>query len=683
MELDMPIGQLSRVGASTVRRLHKLGITTIQDLLYHFPFRYDDFRQAASIKDLHEGESIIVRGTIELIATRRTPRKRLVLTEALVSDASGSLRVVWFNQPYISKSLQSGDTILLSGTVKADMLGCELVNPGYEKVSKDSVPESRLVPVYSVTQGLTQKQLRGYVQQAMKGVAAGDWLPDELLSEYDLVPLQDALRGIHHPVDKTDLAQAERRLKFDELFMVQLRVEAVRRERKSTQAPSLVFKEKEIKYFVEQLPFALTKAQKVAAWEILQNTGADIPMNRLLSGDVGSGKTVVAAMALYNTALNGYQAAIMAPTEILATQHFTSLQALLPEVPIALWTRTQHCIAQQGSVKQFSKKELAEQCAAGKMPVIVGTHALITEGVQFRQLGLVIVDEQHRFGVAQRQVMKEKGKGVHFLSMTATPIPRSLALMLYGDLDISIINEMPAGRKKIITRVVEAEKRSDAYAFIRKQVNGGRQVFVVCPLIEESMTAVVEKKSVMVEYEKLSKTIFPDLKVGFLHGKMKPAEKEEIMSAFKSNQLHILVATSVIEVGVNIPNATVMMIEGADRFGLAQLHQFRGRVGRSDHQAYCLLFTDSESPRSKERLAYFENHHDGFKLAEKDLEMRGAGQLYGTMQSGLVDLKLATLSDAELLKQTREAAKKITPQLERYPVLKLKLEAAGKAVHLE
>ena len=406
-------------------------------------------------------------------------------------------------------------------------------------------------------------------------------------------------------------------------------------------------------------------------------------MNRLLSGDVGSGKTVVAAIALYNAALNGFQAAIMAPTEILATQHFASLTQLLPDVPIALFTRTQHAVSEKGSVAKLTKKKLAEAYAAGRVPIVIGTHALLSEGVQFRKLGLVIVDEQHRFGVAQRQVIKEKGHGVHFLSMTATPIPRSLALMIYGDLDISIINELPAGRKKIITRLVEPTKRVQAYAFIREQVSKGRQVFVVCPLIEENLSALIEKKSVMVEYEKLSKVIFKDLKVGFLHGKMKSVEKESIMEQFKLNQLNILVSTSVIEVGVNIPNATVMMIEGAERFGLAQLHQFRGRVGRSDYQSYCLLFTDSESPRVMERLRYFETHSDGFALAEKDLETRGPGEIFGTMQSGLVDLKLAKVTDKEIIKQARQAAKKITPELRRYPEVVAKLSTVWKTAHLE
>ncbi|OGH69191.1 MAG: ATP-dependent DNA helicase RecG [Candidatus Magasanikbacteria bacterium RIFCSPHIGHO2_02_FULL_45_10] len=675
---------LPRVGKTMVNRLHNLGLFTTLDLLYHFPFRYEDFRQLVPINQLRAGQSVTIKGKIELIANRRSPRKRMVLTETLLSDGTGSLRVVWFNQPFLTKNLAIGDEVFLSGTVKVDMLGPELVSPAYEKATTDSAHTARLVPIYPVTEGITQKQIRALVKQALPlADSIGDWVPDEIKNEFDLPPLKDALRGIHFPGDEAEIEQSSHRLKFDELLLVQLKAESVCRDRRSIRAPTFSFQETEVQQFVKKLPFTLTKSQKISTWEIIQDCTKDQPMNRLLSGDVGSGKTVVAAIALYNAALNGFQAAIMAPTEILATQHFASLTQLLPDVPIALFTRTQHAVSEKGSVAKLTKKKLAEAYAAGRVPIVIGTHALLSEGVQFRKLGLVIVDEQHRFGVAQRQVIKEKGHGVHFLSMTATPIPRSLALMIYGDLDISIINELPAGRKKIITRLVEPTKRVQAYAFIREQVSKGRQVFVVCPLIEENLSALIEKKSVMVEYEKLSKVIFKDLKVGFLHGKMKSVEKESIMEQFKLNQLNILVSTSVIEVGVNIPNATVMMIEGAERFGLAQLHQFRGRVGRSDYQSYCLLFTDSESPRVMERLRYFETHSDGFALAEKDLETRGPGEIFGTMQSGLVDLKLAKVTDKEIIKQARQAAKKITPELRRYPEVVAKLSTVWKTAHLE
>jgi ATP-dependent DNA helicase RecG len=447
----------------------------------------------------------------------------------------------------------------------------------------------------------------------------------------------------------------------------------------------------------------------------------------LLSGDVGSGKTVVAAMALYNTALSDYQGILMAPTEILAQQHFESVRALLPTQRVALFTRSTHLCAENNQVAELSKAELIEGIKTGSFHIIIGTHALLSEGVEFKNVGLVIVDEQHRFGVAQRRVIKEKsflsssvskgslgireGNGsddgsslspslrkggkmaAHFLSMTATPIPRSLALMLYGDLDVSIISELPVGRKQIITRVVEPSNREKAYAFIRDQVKLGRQVFVICPLIESAQNDTADKKSVLAEYKKLSETIFPDLRVGYLHGRLKGEEKEKIMDDFsakggsasggKNHKLDILVSTSVIEVGVNIPNASVMMIEGADKFGLAQLHQFRGRVGRSEHQSYCLLFPEGDQRKSKERLDYFAAHHNGFALAEKDLEVRGPGEVYGTAQSGMMQLRLAKLTDIAIIKKAREAAHAVAPRLQDFPTLVQKIQEWENSVHLE
>lgn len=679
------VSQVPKVGAATAKRLAHLRIATVRDLLYNFPFRYEDFRQMVPIKQLVEGQTVTVRCRLELIANRRSFKTRKMITEALVSDETGSLRVIWFNQPFLIKALTAGEELFLSGTVKGDMLGAELIGPAYEKVGKDDgTSTARMVPVYATTEGLTQKQIRHIVKNCLEVVEKfPDWIPEEILTRYDLVPLKDALRGIHFPVDDNDLAQSTRRLKFDELLVLQLQAEISRKERTDSIAPQLAFQEKAVQGFVKRLSFALTRTQKIAAWEILKDIATPKPMNRLLSGDVGSGKTVVAALTLYNTALNGLQGVLMAPTEILASQHFESLQTLLSELPVALHTRTQHFTADHGVVTKHSKNFMNELIREGKVAVIIGTHSLITEAVDFRQLGLVIVDEQHRFGVMQRKVMKEKGKGVHFLSMTATPIPRSLALMLYGDLDVSIINELPPGRKKIITKIVEPMKRSDAYNFIRKQVQEGRQVFVVCPLIENDPTAQTEKKSVMDEYAKLSKEIFPDLRVGYLHGKMKPDEKDTIMDQFKKRELDILVATSVIEVGVNIPNATVMMIEGADRFGLAQLHQFRGRVGRSNFQSYCLLFTDNGSSKTRDRLQYFEAHNDGFALAEKDLEIRGPGELYGTQQSGLMQLRLAKLTDIEIVKIAREAGKELATKINLFPELQKTLQEVEKSIHLE
>src|SRR3989339_195411 len=615
MNLQTPISQLNRVGKSLEKRLRHLGIETIQDLLFYFPFRYEDFSQVKKIKDLKDGDEVSVRGKIELIASKRSFRARKIITEAVVADDTERLKVVWFGQPFISKVLKPGDEVFLSGKVTTDMFGARMTSPSYEKVNQRPHPNpllqgegtstthtARIVPMYSLTEGITNKQMRFLMSQLISIVSqVKEWLPDDIRDSADVMGLSEAIKAIHFPESEDELKHAERRLKFDELYILQLRGEMIRQSLKKINAPKMEFKEKAIQEFVKGLPFALTKKQKISAWEILQDMGKGEPMNRLLEGDVGSGKTVVAAMAMYNAALNGFQAVIMAPTEILALQHFQSLKEMLGDmVDVCLLTRSQfliHLIS--NSPNKISKKQVIEKINSGEVKVIVGTHALLSEEVEFDNLGLVVVDEQHRFGVEQRKVLKEKmardpslslpykGRGdsfsPHFLSMTATPIPRSFALTLYGDLDLSIIDEMPVGRKLVKTRLVEPRNREKAYDFIRSQVKSGRQVFVICPLIENNQETrnkqypisnikylSSDQKSVMSEYDKLSKQIFPDLNIGYLHGKMKSGEKEEVMKKFSNKEIDVLVSTSVIEVGVNIPNASVMMIEGAERFGLAQ-----------------------------------------------------------------------------------------------------------------
>lgn len=707
MNLKSRISELNRVGKSTALALKRLGVFSVEDLLFWFPFRYEDFRQVVAVKDLTDGASVTIRARVELINNKRSFRSRKFVTEALLSDDSGSVRLVWFNQPFVAKILKPGDVLFVSGKVKADMLGPQFVNPVYEKESKNPTAHTaRLVPIYPVAQGITQKQMRFLVTQVLPlSSEVKEWLPADILEKFDLSPLADALRGIHFPTDETELQQASDRLKFDELFLPQLKAEMIRINKKSEKAPAMIFQEDKIKEFVKILPFELTKTQKISAWEILQDLSKPSVMNRMLSGDVGSGKTVVSALALYNTALNGFQGVLMAPTEILARQHFDTLHKLLGDkLTIILLTRSQNQISGLADAN-IGKKDVLRMIGDGTAQIIVGTHALLTDKVELNNVGLVIVDEQHRFGVGQRKAIKDKTEQVssHYLSMTATPIPRSLALAIYGDLDLSVISELPAGRRPITTRLVESKNRQKAYDFIRSQVKNGRQVFVICPLIEDESADKErpakdefvpinynfihignnEKKSVMSEYDKLSKKIFPDLKVGFLHGKLKPTEKEAVMKKFRDNDLDILVSTSVVEVGVDIPNASVMMIEGADRFGLAQLHQFRGRVGRSVHQSYCLLFTDSISPRPLERLEFFEKNSDGFKLAEKDLETRGPGEVYGTAQSGLMNLRLAKLTDKNLIKKAREAAKIAVLELDNYPELKAKISRWETFVHRE
>lgn len=696
MDFSTPVSDLTRVGQAMEKQLAILGIHTVGDLLHYFPFRYEDYRNVVPIQSVEAGSEITIKGKIELIANKRSPRKRTIITEAVVSDATGRARVVWFRQPFLTKTLAVGDTVYLSGKVTRDMFGLSLVSPAYEKVRTDQAPThtARVVPIYPLTAGITQKQLRFLMTQVMPlAEIVPDWLPPGIVARTGVVSYSRALRTIHFPEKPDDLAAAIRRLKFDELFILQLRAEMIRQSLKRTEAPSLHFYEQEVRDFVASLPFALTKDQKVSAWEIMQDMEKPEPMNRLLEGDVGSGKTVVAAMAGYLASLNGFQTVFMAPTEILANQHFASLQNIYKNVPVPLALLTANTAQihdeELPKAKAAARRQLTERLEAGEIAVIVGTHALLTDDVLFRRLGLVIIDEQHRFGVAQRKTIREKSGTKytpHFLSMTATPIPRSFALTLYGDLDLSIIREMPPGRKPIQTRLVEPKHREKAYAFIWDQIKMGRQVFVICPLIEEkngvaNVTASVEKKTVLKEYERLSKEIFPEMRVGFVHGKMPAKEKDAVMKQFAAGELDILVATSVIEVGVNIPNASVMLIEDAERFGLAELHQFRGRVGRSSHQSYCFLFTQSESQAARERLQYFEKTLDGFALAEYDLERRGPGEVYGTAQSGMMRFKLATMQDVDIIKTAREIARGI--DVSQYPAMQERVEQWEQVVHLE
>ena len=679
MNLESSVLSLNRVGNAVGKRLNKIGIHTIGDLLYYFPFRYDDYCGVLAIKDLQEGKLVSVRAKVELIANRRSFKTNKIITEALVSDGTNSLRIVWFNQAYVIKNIKPGDTFLFTGVVKTDMLGPQLVAPTYERAANvENVLTTKLVPVYNLTAGLSQKYLQFLIKQAlveMKNLE--DFLPPKILEEQDFLPLNLALQSIHFPHDQTDLFNSQNRLKFDELFLIQLKAELARQKRSQQQASKITFKETEIKQLVKELPFVLTKAQKIATWEILKDFDKIIPMNRLLSGDVGSGKTVVAAICMYCTVLNGFRSIMMAPTEILAKQHFESLKKILGDkLNIALLTRSQFLGVVKNNILDFKKKDLIKNIGEGQFDIVLGTHALLSEKIMLNKLALVIIDEQHRFGVQQRKIMNEKLTGMgglkaHFLSMTATPIPRSLALTMYGDLDLSIIDEMPVGRKLVITRLVESHNRQKAYDFIATQVKKCRQAFVVCPLIDSTN----EKKSVMKEFEYLSKQVFSDFNVAYLHGKMASKEKDAVMQKFKNGEIDILIATAVVEVGVDIPNASVMMIEGAERFGLAQLHQFRGRVGRSQHQSYCLLFTTNEvSGSTLDRLKFFEKNNNGFNLAEKDLETRGPGEVYGDLQSGQEMWKLARPTDSKLIKIARVEAIKIIPNLEKFPKLKDKIK---------
>ncbi|MBU1165291.1 ATP-dependent DNA helicase RecG [Patescibacteria group bacterium] len=672
--LETKIEDLNRVGETTAQRLSKLNIKTAQDLLFHFPFRYDDFSKVSDIKNLIPNTQATIRGKIELINSRRSPQKRRFLTECVVSDKTGTIKVIWFNQPYLTKVLNVGELVYLSGKVGFDKYEQQMINPVYEKANKkETIHTARLVPIYPTTQNLSQKQIRFLISSVINlAEALSEWLPDQVVEKYHLLSLGQAISKIHFPTTYNDAQKALDRLKFDELLLFIIQVLLSRQDIEHSTAESIEFNKNITKEFVSSLPFELTNDQKMTSWEILRDLEKETPMNRLLEGEVGSGKTVVAAMAISNALASGKQVAFMAPTEILTQQHFETLNWLLEKqnIEIALLTRT---TIKTTNRAKLSKSKLIELIKNNEIKLIVGTHSLIQADVKFNNLGLVIVDEQHRFGVEQRKSIKEKSgnknTSPHFLSMTATPIPRTLALSLYGDLQLSIIKEMPKERKKVITEVVTPNKREESYKFIKEKVNEGRQAFVVCPLIDPSDKLGV--KAVAEEFEILKEEIFPNLSVGLLHGKLKTDQKKEIMNDFLANKINILVTTTVVEVGVNIPNAAIMMIEGAERFGLAQLHQLRGRVGRSTHQSYCLLFSDSNTQKTIDRLQALVESSDGFELAEKDLEFRGPGQLYGKEQSGYIQsLKLASLFDYEIIKVARKQAQEFleqSPDLKKFP----------------
>jgi ATP-dependent DNA helicase RecG len=693
LTLTTPLSELGRVGKKTARLLKKLDLQTAEDLLFYFPFRYDDFSKILTVTQLKSGQKGTIRVRIDLIANKRSPVKKKLLTEALVSDSSGSMKVIWFNQPYLTRVLRPGQHVLLAGSSSLDWFGLELVNPSYEVIYKGKLPlhTARLVPVYPTTGRLTQKQIRWLVKQVLPLASlVKDWIPKDLKRELSLPDLGQALWRIHFPTSNSQLERAQHRLKFDELFLIQLRSQILRQNLKKLKAPQIPFQEQATKKFVNSLGFKLTNAQRKSAWGILKDLEQPHPMNRLLEGDVGSGKTVVAAIAMLNTVLADYQVVFMAPTEILAGQHFTTLTKLFKnlDIKIGLLTRSRKKIKIKKTINT-KKEKLIKKITDGQIDIIIGTHALLQENIRFNKLGLAIVDEQHRFGVEQRAKLTQHSglKNLHCphsLSMTATPIPRSLNLTLYGDLDLTIIDEMPKGRKNIKTKIIEPKQEQATYQFIREEIKAGRQAFVICPLIDPSDKLGV--KSVKEEYEKLVK-IFTNLKIALLHGRLKSTVKEKIMEDFLKNKINILISTTVVEVGIDVPNASIMLIEGAERFGLAQLYQLRGRVGRSHYQSHCFLFAENQSKKVEQRLKALLTVKNGFELAEKDLELRGPGQIYGTTQSGYLDsLKIARLTDYKIIQETQEWVKKIIdqdPELKKFPLLRGKISQFFKTIHLE
>jgi len=700
LTLDTKIKEIKKVGPTYLKRLHQLKIKNIRDLLFHFPHRYDDFSQIVSISQLTEGRKATIKGEIVEIKNTRLFHKRMVLTEALVKDKSGTIKVVWFNQPYLIQTLKKGKMVSLSGKLSFVKKILCLSNPVHEIAqTKETTHTGRLVPIYHETAGLSSRYLRYLIKPLLPLInQITDFLPEPIKKQFKLVSLSQAIQQIHFPNNYQSAQAARQRLAFDELFLIQLTTLRQRQKLAQEKALTIPFNQKLIKSFVKDFPFKLTNNQRVAAWQIFQDLSKKKPMNRLLNGDVGSGKTVVAIMAGLEIAKAGYQVALMAPTEILAKQHFQTFKDFLKKsnLRIALLTRTDNLV---GQGKKITRPRLKKEIMEGKIDIVIGTHALIQENLNFKNLALAIVDEQHRFGVAQRANLQRKIYQVedglptipHLLSMTATPIPRTLTLTIYGDLDISILKEMPKGRQKIITEIVVPADRQKTYNFIKKQVQQKKQVFVICPLIDESeklsarggLASGEKVKSVTQEYEKLSQKVFPQLKIALLHGKLKPKEKEEIMKKFKEGKTDILVSTSVVEVGIDVPKATVMMIEGADRFGLAQLHQFRGRIGRGTAQSYCFLFTDSTTKKTYQRLKAVLKAKDGFELAERDLKIRGPGDFSGTRQWGLPDLAMASLNDLELIQKTRLAAQQVLENNLFNSTLEKKLKEFQKIIHLE
>jgi ATP-dependent DNA helicase RecG len=654
--LESPLTAISGIGPKSAETLARLGLETLGDLLWHIPRRYDDYSQLKTINRLWYGEEVTIIGTVEEIHVRPIRGGSMKLTDALVSDGSASIRVTWFNQPWIAQQLTPGRAVVLSGRVDQYLGKLTMNGPEWEPLERQQLHTNRIVPVYGLTAGVTAKWLRRVVYAVVERYAPRiqDPLPEAVRRSAGVVPLPHALSQIHFPDSAEELQRAQARLAFDEMLYLQLGVLRQKQDWMALTTQPVSVEDGWLGRFAAGLPYALTGAQRTALGELRTDLASGRPMNRLLQGDVGSGKTVVAAAAIGMVAAGGRQSALLAPTSILAEQHAQTLRALLPA---ACGIPAERIALLLGSTPESEKQSIRQALAGGEIQVVVGTHALLEDPVGFQQLALAIIDEQHRFGVEQRAALRAKGDNPHLLVMTATPIPRSLALTLYGDLDLSVLDEMPPGRQPIETRLLRATERSRAHRFIESQVDAGRQAFIIYPLVEESDK--VEARAAVEEQKRLQTEVFPGRALGLLHGRMKPDEKEAAMGRFRAGELAILVSTAVVEVGVDVPNATVMLIEGANRFGLSQLHQFRGRVGRGPYPSYCLLIPDADDPASAERLRAMEATADGFRLAEMDLEQRGPGDFLGTRQSGFAELRMARLTDVRLIEMARREAQQL------------------------
>jgi ATP-dependent DNA helicase RecG len=655
--LNASLTVLNGVGPSNAQKLAKLGLHTLGDMLFFFPRRYDDYSQLKPIHKLWYGDEITVVGTVQNVASRKVRSGKMNIVEVIIEDGTGGLRLSWFNQPWLENRLKKGSTISVSGKVEQFLGRLVMNNPDWEPVEVESLHTNRIVPVYSLTSQVTQNNLRKIIRQVVAYWAPKltDHMPGSILSNANLMDLGTAILQAHFPDSQEQLKLARQRLAFDEIFFLQMGVYRQKRNWQKASARVYEVSDDWLNEWVSALPFQLTGAQNRAIADIRSDLKSGVPMNRLLQGDVGSGKTVVAAVAAAIINKAGAQAAIMAPTSILAEQHyrnFLSMSTTHEENAEGLQADQIRLLISDTSEKE--KQEIRDALANGYIKVLIGTHALLEDPVSFNDLQLAVIDEQHRFGVEQRAILRSKGDNPHLLVMTATPIPRSLALTIYGDLDISLMDELPPGRQEISTFVLFARERERAYSLIRSQIENGHQAFIVYPLVEESENS--DLKAATEEYERLQNNVFPKFKLGLLHGRLKPDEKDAVMMQFRNGEYQILIATTVVEVGVDIPNATVMLIEAANHFGLAQLHQLRGRVGRGDDQSFCLLIPDNDDAAENERLAAMTQTNDGFILAETDLKLRGPGDFLGTRQAGYANLRMANITDVHLIENARKHA---------------------------
>ncbi|HIY74302.1 MAG TPA: ATP-dependent DNA helicase RecG [Candidatus Intestinimonas merdavium] len=656
MEVSTPLGEFPGVGEARAKALEKLGLRTAGDLVGYFPRSYEDRRQVYTIGEAPVGELCCVRVMAAEEPRRMHIRKGLDVTRLKVVDGASAMLVTFFNQGYVRQALHRGEEYILYGRV--ELLGNhrQMTNPQFEGAERPWAC-GRIMPVYPLTAGITNHLLAGLVEKALQGLPPpAETLPHGLRERHRLAPAADCWRSIHFPADEAELDAARRRFAFEELFYLTLGLALLRERRSQGRGPA--FGERDLEAFYALLPFTLTGAQRRALEESAADLALSRPMNRLVQGDVGSGKTAVAAGCAWLAVRSGWQCAMMAPTEILAEQHCKTLAAMLAPAGIPVGRLT-------GSMKAAEKRKVLAALASGELPFVVGTHALLSQGVAFRRLGLVITDEQHRFGVEQRSALAAKAGGEtdfspNVLVMSATPIPRTLALIIYGDLDVSVIDELPHGRVPVKTVLVGESKRQRMYGFVRDQVQEGRQVYIVCPAVEENPEGAWDLKAVTEYARVLGEEVFPDLRVGLVHGRMKAKEKEAAMAAFTAGETHILVSTTVIEVGVDVPNASLIIIENADRYGLSQLHQLRGRVGRGQHQSWCVLVSDNRSPDTRARLKVLTQTNDGFRIAEEDLKLRGPGDFFGARQHGLPALRVADLeTDTRVLKEAQEAAAEV------------------------